>query len=153
MTTDLERFHRHIHKSGECWLWVGSTGRGGYGRFWIPARGEQPRHIVTAHRFIYEQSVGPIPDGLELDHLCRRPSCVNPSHLEAVTPRENTLRGTGPGGLNARKTHCHNGHPFDQVNTYPRPHGAGRDCRICRREAGRRCNAKRQALRIGGQPL
>ena len=86
--------------------------------------------IIGAHRYAYEQVRGPIPAGLELDHLCRNPSCCNPDHLEPVTPRENKLRGTSPTAENARRTHCRRGHPFTQRNTYRRPDGR-RYCRAC----------------------
>ncbi|MFJ4777405.1 HNH endonuclease signature motif containing protein [Streptomyces sp. NPDC088762] len=70
------------------------------------------------HRIMYEQAKGPIPEGLQIDHLCRNRACANPEHLEAVTQKENILRGTGPSAQQARQTHCLNGHPFDEVNTY-----------------------------------
>jgi hypothetical protein len=73
---------------------------------------------------------GPIPDGLHLDHLCKVRNCVRPSHLEAVTPRENVMRSDGVASLNARKTHCKRGHPFSGRNLYVRPNGE-RACRKC----------------------
>ena len=86
--------------------------------------------MVAAHRFSYEERVGPIPEGLELDHLCRVRHCVNPAHLEPVTTRENVLRSRGnPFTVNALKTHCVNGHPFDEANTYY--FGKWRQCRAC----------------------
>lgn len=81
------RFWLRVHKTDDCWLWT-STLRRGYGRFWIA-----PGRFVPAHRFAYELLVGPIPEGLELDHLCRNPACVNPAHLDPVTHRENVRRG------------------------------------------------------------
>jgi hypothetical protein len=72
---------------GGCWLWTGAKHALGYGQQRIDWR------IVPAHRFSYELLVGPIPEGLQIDHLCRVPSCVRPSHLEPVTHRENGLRG------------------------------------------------------------
>ena len=113
-----------------CWLWVGHVSVMGYARY-----GSRKRY---AHRLIYEALVGPIPAGMELDHLCRAHRCVNPSHLEVVTHRENILRGRGPAAAHARKTECVNGHPFDAANTYSwGPEGRYRSCRTCDRERHR----------------
>jgi hypothetical protein len=76
-----------------------------------------------------ELFVGPIPEGLVIDHLCRNRGCINPTHMEPVTNAENVLRGEGPTAVNARKTHCKRGHPFDDVNTYV--YAKGRACRMC----------------------
>lgn len=96
----------------ECWPWTAALDQG-YGAFW---QSEDKSH-VQAHRFAYEQEVGPIPDGLTLDHLCRNPPCVNHRHLEPVTVLENTMRGEGIAARNAQKTHCVWGHPFSEKNT------------------------------------
>lgn len=85
-----DRFWSKVDRSGECWIWTGGTNVGGYGRF----RSERhDRRMVVAHRVAYEMVVGPVPDGLVLDHLCRVRACVNPAHLEPVTFTENVQRG------------------------------------------------------------
>lgn len=121
-----------------CWEWSASRHSSGYGQFYYNGRGNG-----FAHRFAYERFVGPIPSGLQIDHLCRNRTCVNPSHLEPVTAKENLRRGMGFSGRNARKTHCPKGHPYDEQNTYWRPDGMGKDCLTCRREVGRRRRLKR----------
>jgi HNH endonuclease len=123
-----ERFWARVQKTETCWLWIGADNGSGYGRFY-PA----PRQSVAAHRFAYELLVGPIPEGLQLDHLCRNPPCVNPAHLEPVTNRENSLRGISPLADNARKTHCPRGHSLlDPENVYRWPgYFHRRYCRTC----------------------
>jgi hypothetical protein len=112
-----------IDPSG-CLIWTAGTGGNGYGRF---AHGGRQ---VQAHRFAYTTLVGPIPDGLVVDHLCRNRACVAPDHLEPVTNRENLLRGVGPSAVAAAKTHCDKGHPFDEANTWTDKRGKRR-CRTC----------------------
>lgn len=112
---------------GPCWLWLGTKNSYGYGRLIIN------KHERGAHRFAYERQVGPIPAGLEIDHLCRVRHCVNPTHLEPVTTTVNIRRGIR---ANSLKTHCKYGHAFDEANTY-RCHGH-RYCRACGRESARR---------------
>jgi hypothetical protein len=118
-----------------CWIWMGSTTAEGYGRFSIDRKG------MYAHRASHELFVGPVPDGFQVDHLCRRTRCVNPMHLQAVPPRVNLLRSMGITAMAAAKTRCSEGHLFDSENTYIDPRGR-RQCRICRRarrsEYGRR---------------
>ena len=108
----LPDFWDRVEKTATCWFWTGTSNDDYYGQYQRNGRA----HL--AHRYAYEEAVGPIPDGLELDHLCRVPRCVRPSHLEPVTPRVNQRRGMGFSGLNARKTHCANGHPFALFGKY-----------------------------------
>ncbi len=111
-----------------CWVWQRSK-RDGYGQMWVGGT------TVGTHRLAYEIVKGPIPKGLEIDHLCRNRRCINPDHLEAVTGRENILRGEGAPAQNARKTHCKRGHLFDEANTnIATGERAGeRNCRECKR--------------------
>ena len=118
------RFWSRVDTTSDCWLWQRGKTTAGYGTF--RAAGQRQ---VYAHRYAYQQVKGEIPGGLELDHLCRTPACVRPDHLEAVTHRENMLRGNGRASLNASRTHCPKGHPYDLFNTeYTR---VGRRCKRC----------------------
>lgn len=121
----------------ECWPWVGARNRDGYGQVSIQGR------TVIAHRVLYALWVGPIPARMTVDHLCRVRHCVNPAHLEAVTKRENTLRGMGFAAVNARKSHCPRRHPFDDDNTYLDPANR-RHCRLCTLAAQRRFRVQRK---------
>lgn len=128
----LIAFRRNIKVNvlSGCWEWQGDHYMSGYGRIYY--KGKQ----VRAHRLSYEHYVGEIPSHLEIDHLCRNPSCVNPKHLEVVTRSENIKRGLLPEVLRQiqlRKTHCKHGHPYDESNTYKRPDG-GRDCKQCQKQ-------------------
>ncbi len=118
-------------RDGGCIEYTGAKKDNGYGTLRGVGR------MVYAHRAMYELMIGPIPDGLVIDHLCRNRWCVNPGHMEAVTHRENLTRGNGWSGRHARATHCPQGHPYDEANTYLRPDGKGRDCRKCRTAASR----------------
>jgi hypothetical protein len=119
-----------VDTSDEHWMWTGAALEG-YGIFnWKESK-------MKAHRAVYELLEGPVPDGLELDHLCEITMCVRPSHLEPVTHRINILRGQSPAAKNARKTHCINGHEYTSETAYERP-GGGRRCRICRNRRERK---------------
>ena len=109
------QFWTYVNKTDGCWLWTGIT-RFGYGRF----------DGRVAHRLAYELITGAIPVGLELDHLCRTPACVNPAHLEPVTREENIRRRY------EAQTHCKRDHEFTSENTYVDPRGR-RTCIACRR--------------------
>lgn len=126
-----ERFWLRVEKTDSCWLWRDPSSPALYGRFKVAD------HSVGAHRFAYELLVGPIPEGMEIDHLCGIRNCVNPKHLEPVSGRVNKLRGKTVNALNAGKTHCVNGHLFDAANTLVRASG-GRSCRACHRMTQRR---------------
>lgn len=123
------RFFSKVVVSDGCWYWTGCLMPNGYGKI---GRGGRGAGTALAHRFGYELLVGPIPEGLHLDHLCRNRWCVNPEHLEPVTNRTNLLRGQGPSAVNARKTHCQNGHEFNATNRSARSDGK-RTCLVCRR--------------------
>lgn len=149
--------------SDECWLWTAATNGFGYGLVKWNAKS-----MSVAHRVVYELLVGPIPEGLDLDHLCHNAAvdagecldvsecqhrrCVNPSHLEPVTRTVNSRRGDA-GGYQSRKTHCPNGHPYSGENLYVVPTSDGtnnRHCRECIRVAGRRYYARQKASREAG---
>lgn len=124
-----DRFWSKVDASGDCWEWKASTDKDGYGQYGVGSRTDNSRTKVKAHRYSYEALVGPIPQGLTIDHLCRRRSCVNPDHLEAVTIGDNNRRGATR-FRNGNKTHCPNGHPYDMFET-------GRRCRRCYRNRQR----------------
>ncbi len=98
------RFIHKVKKTPTCWIWLASVTNSGYGRFSIGKK------TKLAHRFIYEHEIASIPIGMTIDHLCRNKLCVNPSHLEVVTARENVLRGNTIVRKNYEKTHCIRGH-------------------------------------------
>lgn len=123
---------------GRCWLWTAYSLPSGYGTFNAWAR-----RGLLAHRVSYEIFVGPIPDGFQVDHLCVNPRCVNPVHLEAVTGLENNRRSNSISARHARKSHCKNGHPFDEANTRVSKRG-GRECRTCHRERAREARRMRR---------
>lgn len=131
----LARIFSRVEPSGACWLWIGHRVQG-YGS--IRALGQQKR----AHRLAFELLVGSVPDGMSLDHLCRNRACVNPTHLEPVSNRENVLRGVGPSAENARRTHCKRGHQLTPENTrhYNQKNPRIRTCLMCKRmyDTGRR---------------
>lgn len=131
---------------GPCWLWTGYIKDTGYGGV-NGRRGDGGKTVYLAHRVAFHLLVGSIPDGYELDHLCRVRVCCRPSHLEAVTPRVNNLRSDSIAAQHARQTHCKRGHEFTPENTYTPPTNPGRQCRECIKIRWRRQETKRQALR------
>lgn len=149
-----ERFWEKVNKDGtipsyrtdlgKCWLWTAAPHKaqnGFYGIFY-------PKHHqgISAQLWAWQELNGKIPDGLILDHLCRNTLCVNPSHLEPVTPKVNILRGTNMAAQYARRTHCNLGHEFTVENTRIKKNGA-RQCRICRRAARKVERLRRKAIR------
>ena len=157
IVTDTTRRYKHLHalaieetgrfpfwgKFSEnpttgCWEWQGVRSRDGYGR---SSHGRTT--VGYTHRIAYSKLVGPVPDGLELDHLCRNPPCGNPAHLEPVTHHVNLLRG-----MQAQQTHCVNGHPFDSENLVMRFRRSGapyRQCKTCVRIRAKQQTAKQMA--------
>lgn len=143
-----ERFWPRVNKNGPvpeqrpeigpCWVWTGTKLSSGYGIISIDGRTHR------THRLAFEWLVGEIPEGLEIDHLCRNRACCRPTHLEPVTGAVNIRRGVSPWGVNSRKTECPQGHPYSTENTYITPAG-GRVCRICARERTREWLARKQS--------
>lgn len=124
--SSLDRFFSKINKTESCWEWTGSlTKSGGYAQFSYMGK------PVRGHRWIYEQMIGQIPEGMQLDHLCRNRKCVNPQHLEPVTLSENVKRGLAGKENNpqSKKTHCPKGHSYSGTNKYGK-----RICRTCANE-------------------
>lgn len=128
-----ERFHgRYIVSENTCWEWQGSRSPEGYGRIGTPIG------PVYAHRVSYEIHHGPIPEGRVVDHICNNRCCVNPAHLQAITHRQNVLRGEAPNVLIHWTGHCSNGHDLsDPRHAYRRPDNGAVVCRTCNRERGR----------------
>lgn len=131
-----ERIWKHVRKTDGCWLWEGSRQSNGYGHMNCGSGRTRPAHVIA-----YESIKGPVPEGLVLDHLCRTPLCVNPSHLEAVTQKENVLRSHMPNILLHHQGVCKRGHKVCEENTYfyirgPRQ-GRVAYCRVCEREKKR----------------
>lgn len=126
----------------ECWEWTGYRDPFGYGSV------SYCHKMVRAHRFIYAHLIEKIPQDLPLDHVCNNRGCVNPRHLRPVSTRENTLRSlTGPSAVNARKTHCVNGHPFSGDNLYIRPSDGRRVCKTCNKAFDRQRKERTKLLR------
>jgi hypothetical protein len=136
-----QRFWLKVDKTETCWIWRAALNDHGYGIF------RRSNHTnIRSHRWAWEQVNGLVPNGLELDHLCRNRACCNPSHLEAVTHLTNSSRSQ-PGGRVWRShiTHCPQGHPYDAANTYR--HKRGRACKACRNERLRAYRARKREVR------
>lgn len=127
----MERFWNKVKKTETCWLWIGSENGRGYGEIRFGKK------KVYAHRWSYENAKGPIPDGYQIDHLCRVPACIRPAHLEAVPPKINVQRGLAAQPKpHLMKEYCSNGHKYSE-NTYRRKDGKGRNCEECVRVRAR----------------
>ena len=160
-----ERFWSKVERRGpdECWPWTGTIDRGGYGEFYVSDQADQ--RLVKAHVWMYEVTVGPVPDDHELDHACHtrdatrtrgddcpHRGCVNPGHLEPVTHQENSRRSRSTASAYAARSHCDKGHLFSGDNLIVRKNGARR-CRTCKNERARNgwANGHRTPSRSGGQ--
>lgn len=137
----VDRFAEKIALTDSgCIEWIAGTQGQGYGSF-MKRRNSRAEHgKIAAHRWSYEYHIGPIPEGLHIDHLCRNRLCVNPDHLEPVTAAVNVARSLG----NNSKTHCPANHPYNDSNTYLTPRGH-RQCRTCKADAQRNYLAKKKA--------
>lgn len=155
--TTLERFMSHVEMVTEsgCWIWMAKICVKGYGRFGLGNRPgkrlSQGTVSRSAHVVAYELIRGSVPDGLELDHLCRVRCCVNPWHLEAVTHKVNCDRGTAVivnTARNRSKTHCPRGHEYSQENTFVTQ--GGRKCRACYKMFNRSAYYRRKGMLLHG---
>lgn len=142
-----QRFWAKVSKGedDDCWIWQGAPDSSGYARIALDREGENvPR--IGVHRLAYELTSGEIPAGMDIDHQCNNTLCCNPKHLKVATRRENVLRSSSPMAINARKTHCPFGHPYDITNTQVGPTGK-RYCRTCRRDRERQRQQRLRQLR------
>ena len=143
----VERFWEKVNKAGECWVWLGSKTKNGYGQIWNNGK------VEYAHRVSFEIHKGDIPSGLEIDHLCENPSCVNPDHLETVTHSENIKRAVHRiNYANKRKTHCKHGHALEGDNLRSGQRGK-RQCRECARRRDRERRVKAALAKARGESV
>ena len=146
-----ERFFAKVNKTETCWLWIGATNHLGYGQLWDV----DTKRVDMAHRVSVRMSGREIPDGWEVDHLCRIPSCVNPEHLEPVTHAVNMERAPASAiQFQRAKTHCPQGHEYTPDNIYKKTNSSGgisRECRACKADAQRRYRAKKRARRLAAE--
>ena len=126
----VQKFWSNVEKTPNCWIWRAGLKNDGYGNFQYGGRLNKTQ--VQAHRVAYILTKGDIPEGLQLDHLCRNRACVNPAHLEPVTCQINLLRGQTTTAANSRKSHCPQGHEYTPENTYLYERQPGRFLRYCK---------------------
>ena len=124
-----------------CWNWTGKIAKNGYGHITYPNKNDRKTYLI--HRITYALFKSEIPIGMTIDHLCRNRKCCNPEHLEIVTSKENTLRGNGIAGINARKTHCIKNHPLSGNNLYITP-DKRRNCKKCIRMSIEKYNDRKR---------
>lgn len=125
--------HKKVNPKTGCWLWTGAMSTGGYGRIMLT---RPERRLCNVHRISYEIFVGNIPEGLDIDHLCRNRACFNPKHLEPVTRSENCSRGDSGkarGEQQRSRKKCSKGHLFSPENTFVRKRSTGKSYRVCRK--------------------
>lgn len=125
-----------IRKTPTCWHWLGAVSKNGYSKSFMDYK------TTTGHRVFYTYYKGVVPEGLQIDHLCRNKLCVNPEHLEAVTSRENIIRGTGFAAKNSKKKKCLRRHLLSGDNLYITPDGR-RQCKKCRYKSAKLSHQRR----------
>ncbi len=132
-------------KTAKCWLYQGPLDRDGYGIVSAPSsKAKRGWGSTRVHRAVYEALVGPIPEGLTLDHKCKVRHCVRPDHLEPCTAGENVMRGGSLQAQYAARAHCKSGHPFSGQNVFIRANGQGRGCRACQKIGHHKWLSKQQ---------
>jgi hypothetical protein len=134
--SEKARFLSRTRRDVDCLIWAGPLDKDGYGTFYLRRKDRR------AHRVAWYDMHGEIPEGMVINHVCRNRACVNAQHLQVVTIRENTLKDSSTvSAINARKTHCKNGHPFDRIYKKARG-GHQRYCSICEAAKSKRLRAK-----------
>jgi hypothetical protein len=142
----IDRLMERVDAEGDCWVWTKRISPNGYGLFTAGTQGRVGQYAHMAHRQVWAELVGPIPEAMQLDHLCRNRACVNPDHMEPVTRAEN-MRRSAAVAVKRQKTECAQGHQYTPENTFVDKNGY-RGCRICRRAASLKfAQKKRAALR------